>query len=341
MKECRDSFIFIVLLNLNEQLANARLVQRAVNEADLSSQPHHRRSNSCFGLIRLGERFGQDRLEAACTRALKFDACSYKRIKAILESGWIGSRYSSPRLPHLPGARILRLAAEWRIIARVPRIRMLQGERNRDFVLTREQEKLYLEIAPQPLKDAALLLLETGLRVGELVALEREDIHLERTNGAKFGYLRVRSGKSKNAKRTISLTARVSEALRHRLSASDSRWVFPGEGKANDVAFLSTSLDGQHSRVRAALGLPKDFVLHSMRHTFLTRLGEAGVDAFTIMRIAGHSSVTVSQKYVHPSTEAMERAFERLEKSHTSDLEISLPATVSATLTETVSDSIM
>jgi hypothetical protein len=45
----------------------------------------------------------------------------------------------------------------------------------------------------------------------------------------------------------------------------------------------------------------------------LTRLGEAGVDAFTIMRIAGHSSITVSQRYVHPSPAALERAFEKLE----------------------------
>jgi len=34
------------------------------------------------------------------------------------------------------------------------------------------------------------------------------------------------------------------------------------------------------------------------------------------MRIAGHSSVTVSQRYVHPTPEGMERAFERLEKLH-------------------------
>jgi len=31
------------------------------------------------------------------------------------------------------------------------------------------------------------------------------------------------------------------------------------------------------------------------------------------MRIAGHSSITISQRYVHPSNEAMERAFEKLE----------------------------
>jgi hypothetical protein len=48
----------------------------------------------------------------------------------------------------------------------------------------------------------------------------------------------------------------------------------------------------------------------------LTRLGEAGVDAFTIMRIAGHSSITISQRYVHPSPESVERTFARLEASN-------------------------
>ena len=74
-----------------------------------------------------------------------------------------------------------------------------------------------------------------------------------------------------------------------------------------------SSLDHQHAEVRKALRLTEDFVLYSLRHTMLTRLGEAGADAFTIMRIAGHSSVTVSQRYVHPTPEGLERAFERLE----------------------------
>ena len=46
----------------------------------------------------------------------------------------------------------------------------------------------------------------------------------------------------------------------------------------------------------------------------LTRFGEGGADIFTIKRVAGHSSVTVSEKYVHPSPEFIERAFERLEE---------------------------
>ena len=72
------------------------------------------------------------------------------------------------------------------------------------------------------------------------------------------------------------------------------------------------TLEDQHKRMRDSLKLPKDAVIHSFRHTFGTRLGEAGADAFTIMRAMGHSTVVVSQNYVHPTPEAMERAFERL-----------------------------
>jgi integrase len=62
--------------------------------------------------------------------------------------------------------------------------------------------------------------------------------------------------------------------------------------------------------------MPADFVVHSLRHTMLTRLGMLGVDAFTIMKLAGHSSITISQRYVHPSPESVESAFEKLEASN-------------------------
>jgi integrase len=88
--------------------------------------------------------------------------------------------------------------------------------------------------------------------------------------------------------------------------------VFPGDSPGRPI--LVSSLDHEHGEVRTALKLSADFVLHSLRHTMLTRLGESGADAVTIMRIAGHSSVTVSQRYVHPTPEGMERAFERLER---------------------------
>lgn len=52
------------------------------------SRPHPQQGfRSCLGIMRLGERFGQDRLEAACRRALLLGACRYKSIESILNRG--------------------------------------------------------------------------------------------------------------------------------------------------------------------------------------------------------------------------------------------------------------
>jgi integrase len=206
--------------------------------------------------------------------------------------------------------RLLRLAQEWRVLDRVPRIRMLSGERNREFVLNHTQERQYLGAAPQPLRDIAVLILDTGLRVGEALALRWSDVHLDPANGSRFGYIRIREGKTRHARRNVSITSRVREMLVSRKS-EESPFLFPG-GKG--VPILVSSLDHAHRKARVAIGLPDGFVLHSLRHTFLTRLGLAGVEAFTIMKLAGHSSVTVSQRYVHPTPQAMEVAFARLEE---------------------------
>jgi hypothetical protein len=64
----------------------------------------------------------------------------------------------------------------------------------------------------------------------------------------------------------------------------------------------------------------------------LTRLGVSGAaGAFTIMRIAGHSSVTVSQRYVHPSPVSLEKAFERMDALNRARRGESEPTTKSAT----------
>jgi integrase len=221
--------------------------------------------------------------------------------------------------------RALRLAHKWKIIDRLPRIVLLQGERNRDFVLSPAQERLYLDIAPQTLQDMAVVLLDTGMRISEALALQWPDVHFEPAPGARAGYVQVRGGKSKNARRNLSLTARARATLTERATAATTPWVF---ASTTGQPYLGTSLNHMHQKVRATLKLPKDFVLHSFRHSMLTRLGETGTDAFTIMRIAGHSSVIVSQKYVHPTPETMERAFERLEAVHK-------VGTISGTVTNT------
>ncbi len=53
-------------------------------------------------------------------------------------------------------------------------------------------------------------------------------------------------------------------------------------------------------------------MIYSFRHTFLTRLGESGCDVWTFARLAGHSSISISARYVHPSEDAMLSAMSKL-----------------------------
>ena len=69
-----------------------------------------------------------------------------------------------------------------------------------------------------------------------------------------------------------------------RLADTRARYVFPSE---SGQPYLVTSLDHLYSEARAQLRLPKDFVIHSLRHTCGTRLGEGRADAFMIMKLRG------------------------------------------------------
>ena len=86
-----------------------------------------------------------------------------------------------------------------------------------------------------------------------------------------------------------------------------------------------STIDSQHGRTLEKLNAPGPngeapanpitrFRLYDLRHTFLTRLGEANADPFSIQRIAGHASILISQRYVHPTPERLEDAFVRLER---------------------------
>lgn len=220
--------------------------------------------------------------------------------------------------------RMLHLALEWKIIRTLPKVRLLPGEKSRDFVLDPKTEQAYLAACPPLLRDAATVLVDSGLRLGEAVALRWPDVHLEPAGDGRYGWLYVRDGKSKNATRTVPLTLRANSVLAERLKVKSSEWVFPGD--TPDQHILGTSLAHMHARVcrppKKGKGkekdyrFPKEFVLHSLRHTALTRLGEARADSFTIKRLAGHYSVTVSERYVHPTGETVQLAMDRLEENN-------------------------
>jgi len=205
--------------------------------------------------------------------------------------------------------RALILAVEWEVIRAAPKLKALGGERRRERVITPEEEARYLAVAPEPLASIAAVLADTGTRPEECFRLRWENITwLTGRNGT----LLVTHGKTVAARRFLPMTPRVRAVLQNRWIAGgkpDEGWVWPARTRSGHVE--PNSIYGQHlNSIRSSKLRP--FVLYSLRHTFLTRLGESGCDAWTLARIAGHSSVAISGRYVHPSEDKVLEAISRL-----------------------------
>lgn len=84
---------------------------------------------------------------------------------------------------------------------------------------------------------------------------------------------------------------------------------------SNERVLYSVTGTGNPTWELQSIRVTKAYAIPEWTAKCLQDFRESGVDAFTIMRIAGHSSITVSQRYIHRTAEAVERAFERLQLS--------------------------
>jgi integrase len=215
--------------------------------------------------------------------------------------------------------RVLSLAVEWGILEASPKLRLLPGEHHRERVVTQVEEVRYLAAAPPLLADVATVLADTGMRPDECYRLRWEELNW--ANG-RNGNLLVAYGKTAAARRVLPMTPRVRSVLQARWNAAGK----PSQGWAwaaptNSGHIDHSSLKKQHAKAfrtanheanKKSLPLLTPFVLYSLRHTFLTRLGQSGCDAWTLARIAGHSSIAISSRYVHPSEDAVLNAMANL-----------------------------
>jgi site-specific recombinase XerD len=214
--------------------------------------------------------------------------------------------------------RSLHLAVEWGKLRKVPKITLLPAseERNRKFVISEDLLILILREARDG--DGGLMfsllvmvLMDSGLRLSEALNLTWDTVSFAPKDNAERGYIHVTTSKSEAGIRYIPLTGRARGCLAECRKRSKCNYVFTsGNGERKLSAKWASE---QFRRIREKLGLPWDCVIHSLRHSFLTRLGEAGADAFSIKSLAGHSSITVSTKYIHPTSARLENVIGMLE----------------------------
>ena len=180
---------------------------------------------------------------------------------------------------------MLKLAEEWNVITKAPRVTLLAGEHQRDRVITPQEESLYLNAAAPLLHDVSVVLFDKGMRPGECHEMRWEN--LAWING-RHGAIRIPLGKSKAARRTLPMTPRVRSTFEGRwieAGQPDEGWVWPAPTKSGHINH--DSLKKAHAKALRLSGV-RPFEVYAIRHTMLTRLGESGCDVWTLARIAGH-----------------------------------------------------
>lgn len=130
--------------------------------------------------------------------------------------------------------RALHLAAEWQVIEAAPQIKRLPGERQREHVVTPEEETQYLVTAEKndpELGHAVICLADTGMRPDEFYRMRWENVNWR--NGSN-GTLFIAHGKTPAARRVLHMTPRLRFVLEARWEQAGSPkegWVWPSATK--------------------------------------------------------------------------------------------------------------
>ena len=214
--------------------------------------------------------------------------------------------------------------------------------------LTVEEQNKFMEVAKQSHNYFQYaFLLETGLRVGELIALTWSDVDWENhtlsvTKTMEFrhkqGFWRAGPPKSQQSYRTIPLTNRAYEILktiyanRTQQKVSDMlsqslEYLDRHTGKKesfimSDLIFINwrtgqptknSSYDTHLYKLCEKANI-KHFSMHTLRHTYATRAIESGMQPKVLQRLLGHSSIkTTMDRYVHVTEDSMQKAVQQFE----------------------------
>jgi site-specific recombinase XerD len=183
-------------------------------------------------------------------------------------------------------------------------------ERTVEFLTREELEKLfrYADNGKQTgLRNRAILemLYSTGLRISELVNLDRQNIDFDR------GEFSIR-GKGKKV-RIVFMSERAKSWLKEYLDSRDDNYdpLFINHGRSRNIKKGDLDLTGQHKRLTeytiqemvrvtgARAGIIKHVTPHTIRHSFATELLLNGADIRSVQELLGHSSITTTQIYTH------------------------------------------
>jgi integrase len=178
-------------------------------------------------------------------------------------------------------------------------------------IVSHEEQQEYMAAANPLVRDVATLIVETGMRPEEVFTIRPENVHLGRR------YLTVPSGKTRFARRNVPLTEATIQVLQRRMATAKGPYLFPH--RLDCQRPVTTVFVGHRKALRDAEIEPR-FRLYDFRHTFGSRSAMAGVDLPTLKELMGHSTITMTMRYVHPTPEHKREAVRKLEQFNAEQL---------------------
>ena len=216
--------------------------------------------------------------------------------------------------------------------------------------LTRDEQIRFLEVAKRSHNyNQYALILETGLRTGEMIGLtwdaidfEKRTLTVNKTLEFRHGeqYWRAGPPKTQHSYRTIPLTDRAYEILKgiwnsrpeqkesptldKTLEYIDRRTGVSSRLVMRDLVFINwrtgepaknSSYDTHLYKLCDEAGI-KHFCMHALRHTYATRAIECGVQPKVLQKLLGHASIkTTMDRYVHVTAESLDYAIKQFQQN--------------------------
>ncbi len=185
---------------------------------------------------------------------------------------------------------------------------VLRADEARELI--RAAAELADDGSPVGIRDVAMLelLYATGIRVGELVGLDLDDVDRERNVVRVFGKGRK--------ERTVPFGHPAAAALERWLAEGRPRLRVEGAGAALFLGARGRRIDQRavrtlvHRRIAEVPGAP-DIGPHGLRHTAATHLLEGGADLRSVQELLGHASLATTQLYTHVTTDRLRRAYQQ------------------------------